>query len=108
RGDRLQRLVRAGEVVPGLVRDRPRPVWPLAVHGEVHQAGQLPGEVLHVHARPAVDLWRVLPGQQGHVEPARRAGEGHGGTSWPLPTTVMPPADTVKPRARSRSLSTPT
>ena len=29
-------------------------------------------------------------------------------TGWPLPTTVMPPSDTAKPRARSCSLSTPT
>ena len=71
RGDRLQRLVRAREVVPGPVRDRPRPVRALAVHGEVHQAGQLAGEVLHVHAGPAVDLRRVLPGQQRHAGACR-------------------------------------
>jgi 16S rRNA (adenine1518-N6/adenine1519-N6)-dimethyltransferase len=32
----------------------------------------------------------------------------HRVTSWPLPTTVTPPADTTKPRALSCSLSTPT
>ncbi len=35
-------------------------------------------------------------------------GAGHGGTTCPLPTTVTPPLDTTKPRARSCSLFTPT
>src|SRR5215467_6975503 len=42
---------------------------------------------------------RPFPGGQ-----ARR----HGATTCPLPTTVTPPGDTVRPRARSCSLSTPT
>src|SRR5262249_27224161 len=88
--------------VPRLVRDRAGPVRALAVHGQVHQPGQLPGEIGDVHARAAVHLRRVLPGEQRHPELR------HLGTSCPLPTTVMPPADTTKPRARSRSLSTPT
>src|SRR5260370_32383417 len=33
---------------------------------------------------------------------------GHGGTTCPLPTTVIPPLDTTRPRARSWFLSTPT
>src|SRR5262249_48073352 len=33
---------------------------------------------------------------------------GQGATTCPLPTTVTPPGDTVRPRARSCSLSTPT
>src|SRR5262249_62416629 len=88
--------------VPRLVRDRAGPVSALAVHGQVHQPGELAGKVGDVHARAAVHLRRVLPGEQGHPELR------HSGTSWPLPTTVMPPADTTKPRARSRSLFTPT
>src|SRR5450756_3145670 len=56
-------------------------------------------QVLHVHAGPAVDLRRVLAGQQRDL---------HKVTSCPLPTTVMPLGDTTYPRARSCSLSTPT
>src|SRR5215813_8534610 len=101
-GDRPQRRVGAIEPVPWPVCHRAGPVRALAVHGQVHQLGQLAGEVADVHTRAAVHLGRVLPGEQRHPE------LGHRGTSWPLPTTVMPPADTTKPRARSRSLSTPT
>src|SRR5215471_6508809 len=82
------------------------PVGPLAVHRQADQVAQLPGQVLDMHAGSAVDLGRVLPGEQGDVDLAE--GRGHSVTSWPLPTTVMPPAETTKPRARSCSLSTPT
>ena len=103
----LQGLVGVGQQVPGPVRHGAGPVRALAVHGQVDQRGQLAGQVGDVHARAAVHLGRVLAGQQGDAESA--AGEhGHGTTSCPLPTTVMPPAETTKPRARSRSLSTPT
>jgi hypothetical protein len=37
---------------------------------------------------------------------AGRAGQG--GTCWPLPTMVIPPGETKRPRARSCCLSTPT
>src|SRR5216683_7634949 len=104
--DSLQRGVGVAEPIPRAVRDRVWPVGPLAVHGQVDQVAQFPGQVLHVHAGAAIDLGRVLPGQQGDVDLAE--GRGHGVTSWPLPTTVMPPAETTKPRARSWSLSTPT
>ena len=40
----------------------PRPAH--AVHPDVDQLAQLPGQVLDVHARAAVHLGRVLPGQQ--------------------------------------------
>src|SRR6185437_13878277 len=125
--DRAQGSVRAGEAFPGAVRDRALAVGALAVHGQVDQVGQLAGQVLDVHARAAVDLRRILPGQQRDIDlaecllgrcdgtgpgnrppgtPRNRAGQGV--TTWPLPTTVMPPADTTKPRALSCSLSTPT
>jgi glucose-6-phosphate dehydrogenase-like protein len=41
---------------------------------------------------------------RGGHRPRRR----HGAITCPLPTTVTPPGDTVSPRARSCSLSTPT
>src|SRR5450755_1009697 len=113
----LQRAVGCRELCPRPVGDRLAPVRPLAVHGQPHQAADLAGEVLHVHARTAVDLGRVLPRQHGHARPPARprgrprrsrAGLGHSSTVWPLPTTVTPPSDTTNPRARSWSLSTPT
>src|ERR1700735_968363 len=97
-GENPQHRVR--QRVPRPVRDRPGPVGPLAVHGQVDKAGrrQRPGQVLHVHPGPAVDVRRVLAGQQRDLHPF---------TTCPLPTTVMPPGETAKPRARSCSLSTP-
>src|ERR1700677_740447 len=118
-GDDAQRLVGVGQLVPRLVRDRADAVRALAVHDQIHQRRQLAGQVRDVHAGPAVHLGRVLAGQQrdperprGGLPDARAPGDTelarHGRTSWPLPTTVMPPAETTKPRALSRSLSTPT
>src|SRR6516162_10466008 len=95
-------------MVPGPVRHGTRAVGALAVHGQVDQAGELTGEVGHVYPRPAVDLGRVLPGQQRDAQPGSQPRRGHLGTSWPLPTTVIPPSDTTNPRALSCSLSTPT
>ncbi len=77
-----------------------------AVHREVHARGQLAREVLDVDARAAVDLGRVLAGEQrdAHAQVvAMRAG-----IRAPLGTTTIPPADTVKPASRSASRSTPT
>ena len=51
--------------------DRPGAVGTLAVHGQVDQPGQLAGEVGHVYPGPAVDLGRVLPGEQRHAQPGR-------------------------------------
>src|SRR5208283_1659216 len=95
-GDRLQGLVGASQQLPRPVGHGVRAVLALAVHSEVDELGQLTGQVLHVHARAAVDLGRVLPGEQGHPEAfsrrlLRRAGPGHKVTAWPLPTTVTPP-----------------
>src|ERR1700676_4615760 len=81
------------------MRDRPGTVRTLAVHGELDKRFQGPGQVLHVHAGPAIDLWRVLSRQQCDL---------HTVTSCPLPITVIPPGETTYPRARSCSLSTPT
>src|ERR1022692_1430891 len=106
-GHHPERLVRVGELTPGLVRDRVRAVRTLAVHGEVDQRRQLAGQVGDVHARAAVHLGRVLAGQQRDAQLVRLGPAGHGTTCWPLPTTVMPPAETTKPRALSRTLSTP-
>src|ERR1035438_8287237 len=110
-GHHPERLVRVGELTPGLVRDRVRAVRTLAVHGEIDQRRQLAGQVGDVHARAAVHLGRVLPGQQRDAQSVSSgpvSSSPHGMTSWPLPTTVMPPAETTKPRALSCSLSTPT
>src|SRR4029077_8010323 len=102
--DHLQRLVGVGQQVPGPGRDRVRAVRALAVHGEVDQRRELARQVGDVHAGATIHLGRVLAGQQRNPE----FGVSHGTTSCPLPTTVMPPAETTKPRARSWSLSTPT
>src|SRR5215475_6545639 len=75
-------------MVPGPVRHRPRAVGALAVHGQVDQAGQLAGQVGHVHPGTAIHLRRVLAGQQGDAQPGSRPGCGHLTTSWPLPTTA--------------------
>src|SRR6266571_5935203 len=107
-GDRLQGLVGPGQPVPRLMRDRAGPVCALAVHGQADQGAQLARQVLDVHPGPAVHLRRILPRQQRHGELAARTAGGHSGTSWPLPTTVMPPSETTNPRALSCSLSTPT
>src|SRR5712691_10090919 len=106
--DRLQGLVGPIQPVPWLMGNRAGPVGPLAVHGEGDQAAELARQILDVHPGPAVHIRRVLPGQQSHRELAPRTAGGHSGTSWPLPTTVMPPSETTNPRAWSCSLSTPT
>jgi NAD(P)-dependent dehydrogenase (short-subunit alcohol dehydrogenase family) len=55
-------------------------------------------------AGTGIDVNLLLPGG------ATRTGMTpcQGRTTCPLPTTVTPPLDTTKPRAQSRSLSTPT
>ena len=82
-----QRRVGAGQRVPRPVRHRGRPVRALAVHGQVDETGQLPGQVLDVHPGAAVHLRRVLPGQQRDPEPA-----------WPSPLTRAPPGP-CRPRS---------
>ena len=104
-GNRGQRRIRARQPVPGLVGDCSGPVGALAVHGQADQAAELAGQVLDVHPGAAVHVRRILPGQQRYRE--SRAVGGHSGTTWPLPTTVTPPAETTNPRAWSCSLSTP-
>src|ERR1022692_506328 len=106
-GDCLQCLVRARQAVPWLMGDSPGPVGALAVHGQGDQAAELAGQVLDVNSGSAVHIRRVFPRQQRHREFSPRTGGGHSGTSWPLPTTVMPPAETTNPRFLSCSLSTP-
>src|SRR6202049_5210681 len=125
-GDCLQCLVSAIKQVPGPVRHGSGPVRALAVHRQVDEAAEFPGEVGDVHSGAAVHLGRVLAGQQRDPQPAPsvgrhgacrhgacrhgacRHGAGrHAVTSWLLPTTVMPPSDTTKPRSLSCSLSTP-
>src|SRR5690349_5218859 len=102
-GDHLEGLVGAGQQVPGPVGHGVGAVSALAVHGDIDQRRQLAGQVGDMHARPAVHLGRILAGQQRDSQFVH-----YGTTSCPLPTTVMPPAETTKPRARSCSLSTPT
>src|SRR6201999_1481830 len=101
-GKNLQR--RVPQDGPRLVRHGRVPWHPLAVHGQVDQRRERARQVLDVDAGPSVHLRRVLPRQQRYLNLIA----GHGGTTWPLPTTVMPPAETTNPRARSCSLSTPT
>src|ERR1017187_5413538 len=112
-GDRLQGLVRPIEQFPGLVRDGASPVRALAVHRQVDEAAEFPGQIGDMHSGAAVHLRRVLARQQRDPQPALRTshhGAGHHShavTTWLLPTTVIPSSDTAKPRSRSCSLSTP-
>jgi hypothetical protein len=62
----------------GPVRDGVRPVRALAVHGDVDQPGELAGQVLDMHARPAIDLRRVLTGEQGRPHGASRSRRARG------------------------------
>ena len=68
-----------------------------AVDGHVDEPVELPREVLDVHARAAVDVRRVLAGQERDADAQRR-------TRSPLPTTTIPPARrrTAAGRARGR------
>ena len=68
---------------------RPRAGAP-AVDAHVLERAQLARQVLDVHARAAIDLRRVLAGQQR---------DPHAVTRSPLGMTTMPPSDTWK-RAR--------
>ena len=68
------------------------------MHADVLQRAQLARQVLDMHARTAVDLRRVLAGQQR---------DPHATTRWPLGITAMPPSETWK-RCLSASGSTPT
>src|SRR5688572_16250699 len=49
------------------------PLVPEATHVDLDEARQLPRQELHMDARPTVDVWRVLVGQQkglhGHTDP---------------------------------------
>src|SRR5436190_1158544 len=97
RPQRRQRGRIAGQRFPRPMDDRAVPAP--RMHRDVVQRRQLARQVLDVHAGAAVHLGRVLACEQADL---------HARTTWPLPTTVTPPADTVKPRSRSRSWSTPT
>ena len=83
----------------GVVHDRVLAVRPTRAPSTSAKRRQLARQVLDVHAGAAVDLGRVL---------AREQRDLHAATTLPLPTTVTPPSDTVNPRSRSASWSTPT
>ena len=117
-------------------REARRPAGPERAGGRQQSAGPRPGSA--PSGRPAAPVRgpgtpRARPprrtppaGTRGSaVRPSQRASAHAGflaalplasaaearssrGTSWPFPTTVMPPGDTAKPRSRSCSLSTPT
>src|SRR6202011_44833 len=74
------------------------PVCPEAIDADVDQPGQLPAQVFDVNAGAAVDVRRVLAGEQGPL-PASA-------TLWPLPITTTPLLESVN-RCSSRPASTP-
>lgn len=71
-GEGAQRVVGAVEHGPGAVAYDAAPgALAPAVHVQLGEGPQLPGEELDMDARPAVHVRRVLPGQQSnsHTEP---------------------------------------
>src|SRR5687767_5400947 len=74
-------------------------VRPPRMDRQLLEPGELARQVLDMHAGAAVDVGREL---------AREQRDLHGSTTFPLPTTTTPPPETVNPRSRSRSWSTPT
>ncbi len=69
-GEGPQGVVGAVEGGPGAVAyDALGAALTPAVHVEVDQGPQLPCEELHMDARAAVHIRRVLPGQQSHSHP---------------------------------------
>jgi hypothetical protein len=58
----VRRLQATGNPIAGYARLAP--LGAEGVHPDVTESAQLPGEVLHMHARPSVHLWRVLTAEQ--------------------------------------------
>src|SRR6185312_12330514 len=72
-----------------------------------------PGRPRTLRGRRSAPHQPRLPAPVGRARrPVVVSGRGergaHGSTTRPLPTTVIPPSDTVNPRSVSRSMSTPT
>jgi hypothetical protein len=58
----VRRLQAAGDAVAGDAGLAP--LGAEGMHPDVTEGAQLPGEILHMHARPSVDLRRVLTAEQ--------------------------------------------